>query len=112
MSFSLEVKKELCKQKIEGTAVQSLLCGMILSSGSLVIGAGGITFTISSENIDYINFFKNILNNYYPSANYKETIEKLGSSLEIVKSVKEDVEEIKHKLDSNKPSSSKEKESK
>lgn len=30
---------------------------------------------------------------------YQETIEKLGSSLEIVKSVKEDVEEIKHKLD-------------
>ena len=32
---------------------------------------------------------------------YQETIEKLGSSLEIVKSVKEDVEEIKHKLDAD-----------
>ena len=32
---------------------------------------------------------------------YQETIEKLGSSLEIVKSVKEDVEEIKHKLDAS-----------
>ena len=33
---------------------------------------------------------------------YQETIEKLGNSLEIVKLVKEDVEEIKLKLNSSK----------
>ena len=57
MSFSIEVKKELCKQKVEGTTIQSLLCGAILSSGSLVLGSGGVTFTISSENHCYIEFF-------------------------------------------------------
>ena len=33
---------------------------------------------------------------------YQETIARLGDALEIVKSVKEDVEEIKMKLDNNK----------
>lgn len=33
---------------------------------------------------------------------YQETIEKLGNSLEIVKHVKEDVEEIKSKLNNSK----------
>jgi len=33
---------------------------------------------------------------------YQETITRLGDALEIVKSVKEDVEEIKMKLDNNK----------
>lgn len=33
---------------------------------------------------------------------YQETISRLGDALEIVKSVKEDVEEIKTKLDNNK----------
>ena len=33
---------------------------------------------------------------------YQETIARLGSALEIVRSVKEDVEEIKSKLDNNK----------
>ena len=40
---------------------------------------------------------------------YQETIEKLGNSLEIVKSVKEDVEDIKHKLESSKITTKKEK---
>lgn len=78
MSFSLEVKKELCKQTFEGTAVQSLLCGMILSSGSLVLGSGGITFTISSENNGYIEFFKETIKKFYPSINFKETIENVN----------------------------------
>ena len=75
MSFSLEVKKELCKQKIEGATVQSLLSGMILSSGSLVLGSSGVTFTVSSENADYIEYFKSVLNKFYPTAEYKETVE-------------------------------------
>jgi len=78
MSFSLEVKKELCKQNIEGTTVQSLLCGMILSSGSLVLGSSGITFTISSENVDYVEFFKTILKKFYASCEFKETIENVN----------------------------------
>jgi len=78
MSFSLEVKKEICKQNVEGTSVQSLLCGMILSSGSLVLGASGITFTISSENLEYISFFKGILKKFYPSSEYKETVENVN----------------------------------
>ena len=78
MSFSLEVKKELCKQNIEGTTVQSLLCGMILSSGSLVLGSSGITFTISSENVDYVEFFKKILKKFYASCEFKETIENVN----------------------------------
>ena len=78
MSFSLEVKKELCKQKIEGATVQSLLCGMILSSGSLVLGSSGVTFTVSSENADYIEYFKSVLNKFYPTAEYKETVENVN----------------------------------
>ena len=42
---------------------------------------------------------------------YQQTIEKLGSSLEIVKQLKEDVEDIKEKINSNKIFSRKSKES-
>ena len=78
MSFSIEVKKELCKRKVEGVAVQSLLCGMVLSSGSLVLASSGITFTVSSENSDYIEFFKSITKQFCPSVSFKETIENVN----------------------------------
>ena len=78
MSFSLEVKKELCKKHIEETSAQAVLCGAILSSGSLVLGSNGVTFTISSENADYINFFKALLNRFYPAATYTENVENVN----------------------------------
>jgi len=78
MSFSLEVKKEICKQNIEGTSVQSLLCGAILSSGSLVLGSGGVTFTISSENQAYIEFFKKLIKKFYPTTSWIENVENVN----------------------------------
>ena len=78
MSFSLEVKKEICKQELDTLTVQSLLCGAILSSGSLVLGSKGITFTISSENENYINFFKELLKKFYPSASFTESVENVN----------------------------------
>jgi len=78
MSFSLNVKQEICKSTIDEGRVSALLCGAILSSGSLVLGKGGITFTVSSENSSYINFFKDLLKKYYPQASYHENIENVN----------------------------------
>ena len=78
MSFSLDVKSEICKQQVDAENAFALLCGAILSSGSLVLTAKGITFTISSENPVFIDFFKSILKSYYPSATYSELVENVN----------------------------------
>ena len=78
MSFSLDVKQEICNNKIEASSIPALLCGAILSSGSLVLSDGGLTFTISSENKTYIEFFKRILAKYYPQATLKENTENVN----------------------------------
>jgi len=78
MSFSLDVKQEICKIAIEESSVPALLCGAILSSGSLVLSSKGTTFTVSSENLAYIEFFKDLLKKYYPSVSFTENIENVN----------------------------------
>lgn len=75
MSFSLEVKQEICNLDLEQSSVPALLCGAVLSSGTLVLSGGGITFTISSENKTYIEFFKKIIKEYYPAVDIDENTE-------------------------------------
>lgn len=78
MSFSQKTKKEICNIKIEQANIPAVLCGAILSSGSLVIGDGGITFTVSSENKNYIEYFKTLLKMYKPQVSFKENTENVN----------------------------------
>lgn len=74
MSFSLDVKKEICNNTRNDGGESALLCGAILSSGSLVLSESGITFTMSSENSVFIDFAKNLIKRYYPHVIIKENI--------------------------------------
>jgi len=70
MSFSLEVKKEIMSAK-SGENDFALLSGAVLSSGSLVLlGAKGMSFRLSSENEDFIEFIKNLIIRNYPGAKF------------------------------------------
>ncbi len=73
MSFSQDVKNELCATIGEGNNF-ALLCGAILSAGSLVLSSkGGLTFTISSENSTFIEFVKKLILKSYPQAKFNES---------------------------------------
>ncbi|MBQ3158795.1 MAG: DNA-binding protein WhiA [Clostridia bacterium] len=78
MSFSLEVKNEICGQEVDTSCLPALLCGAILSSGSLVLAQGGMTFTISSENKTFIEYFKARLTQYYPNVSFSESTENVN----------------------------------
>lgn len=73
MSFSQDVKNEICETMSEGNNF-ALLCGMVLSAGSLVLSSGGgLSFTVSSENANFIGFVKKVILKNYPQAKFSET---------------------------------------
>lgn len=73
MSFSQDVKNEICQIVGEGNNF-ALLCGAILSAGSLVLSSGGgLSFTVSSENYNFIEFVKKIILKSYPQAKFSES---------------------------------------
>lgn len=73
MSFSQDVKNEICQAPSEGNNF-ALLCGAILSAGSLVLSSGGgLSFTVSSENYNFIEFVKKIILKSYPHAKFSES---------------------------------------
>lgn len=73
MSFSQDVKNEICETMSEGNNF-ALLCGMVLSAGSLVLSSGGgLSFTVSSENANFIGFVKKLILKSYPQAKFSET---------------------------------------
>lgn len=73
MSFSQDVKNEICQSSSKENNF-ALLCGAILSAGSLVLSSRtGLTFTISSENLTFIDFVKNLILKNYPQAKFNES---------------------------------------
>lgn len=69
MSFSLEVKNEICKTK-EINGRDAFICGAILASGSLVIGEQGVSFVLSSENKVFLDYLQNQILENYPQAEF------------------------------------------
>ncbi|MBQ7466701.1 MAG: DNA-binding protein WhiA [Clostridia bacterium] len=79
MSFSADVKQELCNLKRDRGTDSALLCGAILSAGSLVIAPGkGVSFTLSSENGAFVDFIKKIISENYTSATFTEEDTNVG----------------------------------
>lgn len=73
MSFSLDVKQEIMEKEVDESSMPALLCGVILSSGSLVLERSGITFLISSENSALLQFSKKLLKRYCPQVKLSES---------------------------------------
>ncbi len=67
MSFSQTVKHEMMTSLLKEHTSSALLCGIVLSSGSLVLGKRGMTFKISSESQEFIDFVKTLIEREYPS---------------------------------------------
>ena len=78
MSFSQDVKNEICETTNGGNNF-ALLCGAILSAGSLVLSSGGgLSFTISSENQKFISFIKTIILKSYPQAKFTQNLQNVS----------------------------------
>lgn len=81
MSFSQDVKNEICENIGEGNNF-TLLCGAILSAGSLVLSSGGgLSFTISSENKIFIEYIKKIILKNYPQTKFGESLQNVNFKL-------------------------------
>lgn len=66
MTFSQAVKSQIIRQQIEQENLPSLLCGAVLSSGSLVLSESGVSFELVSENKEFISFTKKLISIFLP----------------------------------------------
>lgn len=62
----------------ESSQNNALLCGCILSSGSLVLNDEGISFIISSESQAFIDYFKRAVLTEYPAAKFTQREENVN----------------------------------
>ena len=65
MSFSKNVKDEIIKKNIFKAEAKAIVQGLFLSSGSLVISGGRLSFLVSNENENVILFLKQRLIELY-----------------------------------------------
>lgn len=68
MTFSTKVKEEMLSAKLADGNELSMLCGIILSAGSIVIASRQMTFNIVSENYDLLVYSKKLINKLFPRA--------------------------------------------
>lgn len=61
MSVSQEVKDEIIKKNLYKKDIKSLVQGIVLSSGSLIISNGELSFVVSNESENVIELLKNSL---------------------------------------------------
>jgi len=65
MSFSKTIKDEIIKRNIYKKEPMSLIQGIFMCAGSLVISGGSLSFVVSSENENVINFLNSLLKQVY-----------------------------------------------
>ena len=61
MTFSQKVKNEIMNSQVPDDSRRSFLAGLVLSAGSLVFKNKNITFSVSSESQQVIDFAKNLI---------------------------------------------------
>ena len=74
MTFSQKVKDEIIKQKWTDEESLSLLGGLVLSCGNLAIRRNAISFCLSSEFGEIIDFSKSLILNEMPNATFEEEV--------------------------------------
>ena len=66
MSFTNDVKTELLSVfPDDDLCERAMLAGFILSSGSIIMNRSGVSFSISSERTDILDYIKKLINNSY-----------------------------------------------
>ena len=70
MTFSQKVKEEIISS-FTASSEQSMLAGILLASGNLIISSSAISFCVSSESESVINFAQQLILNEEPSAELK-----------------------------------------
>ena len=68
MSLSANIKLEIMKKNLYKSQDKSVLQGVFLSCGSLIVSNGGINFSVSSDLEETINYIKTMLLKRYPDA--------------------------------------------
>lgn len=68
MTFSTKVKNEILASNISAGNELSMLCGIILSAGTIVISNKQMSFTLTSENYSLLVFAKKLINKLFPHA--------------------------------------------
>lgn len=68
MTFSTKVKNEIINSSLFVGNELSLLCGIILSAGSIVITGGQMSFTITSENSELLKLAKKLILKMFPAS--------------------------------------------
>lgn len=71
MSVSANIKQEIIKKNLYKLQNKSVLQGIFISSGSLIVSNAGIGFSISSDFIEVINFVKMILEKTYSETEFE-----------------------------------------
>lgn len=70
MSLSGNIKQEIIKKNPFKNQEKSILQGLFLSCGSLIVSKDGVNFSLSSDFDDIINFCKTILEKRYVGASF------------------------------------------
>ena len=71
MSVSGAIKQEIIKKNIFKLQDKSLLQGFFIACGNLIVSSSGVSFTVSSENEEIINFTKTILSSRYQDIEFE-----------------------------------------
>lgn len=71
MSVSGVIKQEIIKKNIFKLQDKSLLQGFFIACGNLIVSSSGVSFTVSSENEEIINFIKTILSSRYQDIEFE-----------------------------------------
>lgn len=68
MTFSTKVKQEIISSNVSDGNELSMLCGIILTAGSIVISNKQMSFTLTSENYQLLNYSKKLIRKMYPQS--------------------------------------------
>ncbi|MBQ8468306.1 MAG: DNA-binding protein WhiA [Clostridia bacterium] len=68
MTFSSRVKKEILSSNLADGNELAMICGVILSAGTIVISNKQMSFNITSENYDLLKYVKRLIKKMFPRA--------------------------------------------
>ena len=68
MTFSSKVKAEILSSNIADGNELAMLCGVILSSGTITIASKQISFSLTSENYELLRYTKKLIKKIFPRA--------------------------------------------
>ena len=71
MTFSSKVKNEILSANLAEGNELAMLCGIIVSAGTIVISNKQMSFNITSENYDLLKYSKKLMEKMFPRAQIK-----------------------------------------